>query len=149
MHPGIVDGRWVALRWRLAGHQAAVAFRRFALAYERRDDPDQLRVPAGEPGAGPWSEGDGDGDQNEFEAEKWDDSEHADARIGLAGGFTEQQRDLTVQQFMSQYCLGSVKNVIGDELLDLTIRNVQQLKSGGNVAATRCIKILGQDRFRK
>lgn len=104
MHRGIVDGTWIALRWRLAGHQAAVAFRRFALTYERRYDPDQPRVPAGEPGAGQWSEGDGDGDQNEFEAEKWDDSEHADARIGLAGGFTEQQRDLTVQQFMSQYC---------------------------------------------
>lgn len=127
--------RSLALKAWLIGQHSAVAFQRFLLAFERRYSEDQPRVPAGEPGAGQWTEGDG--------------GDSPDAFIIPIGGFTDDQLNMTVQNFMSRYCLGHIRAEIPGQFLDTKIRDVQSLKAGGNQAATKCIKILGQDIFRK
>ena len=135
MASAVVGDRLLALKARLAGQRSTIAFQRFLLAFERRYSEDQPRVPAGEPGAGQWTEG--------------GDEDSPDASIIPVGGFSEGQLDMTVQGFMSTYCQGRIRAEIPGQFLDMRIRDVQSLKQDGDQAAAKCIKILGQDRFRK
>lgn len=78
-------------RWRaadLAATQTLEALRRLSLKFS----PNQPRIPAGSPGAGQWTSG--------------------DAAIDLVGGFSPEQMDMTVQSFISAYCLGNINSVL-------------------------------------
>jgi hypothetical protein len=63
--------------------------------------------------------------------------------------FTNDQKDMTVQSFRSAYCLGSIREVLPGQFNDMTINQVINLAKQGDSSARRCLKILGQDRFRK
>ncbi len=56
---------------------------------------------------------------------------------------------MTVDSFRSAYCEGRVVRELPSEFLDVTLGDVQALAKRGNIKARRCLKILGQGRFRQ
>lgn len=119
--------------------------------FDSKYRPDQPRVPAGNPGGGRW--GDAGGGRGQTPARKpeteLDEDSRDRARIILAGGFTKDQLDLTVQDFTSRYCLGSINRVLPGEFSDSTIAEVMAAKRAGNEAADTCLKLLGRNEYRK
>jgi hypothetical protein len=69
----------------------------------RRYDPNQPRVPAGNADGGQWTNGDS---RTRAPADADPD---ADVHITLAGGFTKDQLNLTVDDFVAQNCTGYVR----------------------------------------
>ena len=88
-------------------------------------------MPEGDPDGGQWTNGGGGG------------------AIVVAGGFTDEQLGLTVQGFVSAYCQASIYSVLPGQFLAITIQEVAAAARSGDAAARRCLKLLGQDRFRK
>ena len=112
----------------------------------RKYRPDQPRVPAGEPGAGRWTNGtfglpvaDGQSEGNG----------KPDARIILAGGIKPEDHGLTVEQFVSRYCIGSAGREIPGQFKHMTVGEMLAAKEAGNHAAAKCYKLLNDNRFRK
>jgi hypothetical protein len=95
----------------------------------------QPRVPAGDPDGGQWTS-----DGGTLASRSRDDDLVTGAGIG------KEHLDLTVQQFMSRFCLGNVRSVMPSEFLQQSIREVEKLKTP---EASRCLKLLKQERFRK
>ncbi len=133
------------LRHRLAGEMVMLAFRRFIAVYERRYNPDQARVPAGEPGAGQWAEGGDDADGSIGSPS----GQAREATTTLVGGFEPGDSDRTVQEFMSANCQGRIRSKMPSQFLEMTIGEVQELADRGNKQARTCIKIIGRDDYRK
>jgi hypothetical protein len=67
----------------------------------------------------------------------------------VAGGFEPGQENMTVQEFVSAYCLGSINRELPGQFYGMTILDVQLIAQTGDAAARRCIKLLNQGRFRK
>ncbi len=118
------------LRHELAGMRFEIALTQF----NRKYSDSQPRVPAGQPGGGQWAGGD-DGSKN----------------TRFAGGFDDEDMGKTVRQFMSEKCKAGIGRIVPGEFLDseLSLGEIIALKRRGDAAATRCIKLLNQDRFRK
>ena len=133
----MMHDRRLGQKARIAGERSAFAFRRFVLIFERRYSENQPRVPTGQPGAGQWMEGSGDRDQTPA------------APIVLAGGFNQGDENRTVQEFMSANCDGSIRSRMPEQMLDLTIGEVQALAKTGDSAARTCLKLLGRDEYKK
>ena len=143
-----IDEQREAVGYAAMPKDALALFGKREQGLERRYAPDQPRVPAGNPDGGQWTSGGGGGSSSSS------NTEPASSRSGggwrtLAGGFTPGQLDMTVQDFVSNFCKGLIQREVPSELLSATVREVlEQAKSGG-VAANKCKKLLDQDRFRK
>jgi hypothetical protein len=131
-------------------------FDRFAhqLRLLRKYNADQPRIPAGQTGGGQWTDGAGAGDGSPLGAI----TDAVSTILGtvesalsfvLAGGFTKDQMNMTVQDFTSQFCQGSVNRELPSQFSSNTIEEIQNLAKQGSDAAAKCIKLLKQDRFRK
>ena len=106
----------------------------------KRFNPGQPRVPSGQPGGGQWTNGDGgDGGQGQ--------GPHLVAR--KPGGIAKELWKLTVRQFVSQYCKGTINEVLPGEFESMTIQEIMDLAKGGDARAKTCKKLLNQGRFRK
>jgi hypothetical protein len=75
--------------------------------------------------------------------------EDGKSRVELAGGFTEDQLGMTVENFVSRYCTGIINRRLPGQFLGLTIADVIAAAQSGNSSARSCLKLLNQDRFRK
>lgn len=64
-------------------------------------------------------------------------------------GFTTNEEKMTVQSFRSAYCLGSIREVLPGEFNLMTIAEVIAQANKGDASARRCLKLLGEPRFRK
>jgi hypothetical protein len=125
--------------------------------FQQKYSPDQPRVPAGNSDGGQWTSGGGsgaghdDGGAAQTLSEVSDGTRPGDdaARIRLAGGLTDDQLNLTVQTFVSTYCLGSINRQLPGQFMGVTIADVMAEAQRGNAAARMCLKLLMQDRFRK
>ena len=137
--------RRARVRWRaeLASIAAPVALIRLGRVLARKYRPDQPRVPAGSPGAGRWT--DGSGGLPPAGAQQ----PHFPVRVILAGGFTKDQLNLTVQDFVAQNCKGQIRRELPGQLLGLSIGEVIDADKSGDPAARKCLKLLKEDRFRK
>jgi hypothetical protein len=119
-------------RWRaadLAANRVFDALERLGQRLGLKFSPDQPRIPANEPGAGRWTSG--------------------DAEIDLAGGFSPDQMDMTVQGFISAFCLGNINRVLPGQFYDKTLAEVTKLADSGDAPARSCMKLLGRDDYRK
>jgi hypothetical protein len=110
--------------------------------FERRYSPNQPRAPAGSADGGQWTSGGGGNNQDKVPrlGSEW---------ITIAGGFTPEQLDMTVQDFVSGYCAGSIASEIPGQLLSSLVREVLDQAKAGDAAARKCKKLLNEDRFRK
>ena len=70
-------------------------------------------------------------------------------RIRLAANFSSDQLAMPVQIFVSQNCLGSINRVLPGQFLGMTVGQVQSLAGGGDAAARTCMKLLGNNQYRK
>jgi hypothetical protein len=95
-------------------------------------DPDQPRAPGGTAEGGQWIAA----------------GEPLDL-IQLAGGFTDDQLKMTVRDFVSKMCLGSVSKEIPGQFWGLTVNDLIKKEKAGVPLAHRCYKLLNEDRFRK
>jgi len=115
----------------------------------------QPRWPAGDPRGGQWRPKEGGGSIESVEqghASEGEDSfgEAPDGTpIDGVGGIPEDKLNWTTQQFMSAYCLGSIREVMPGQFINMTIFDVMKLAKAGHPYANRCMKLLNQDRFRK
>jgi hypothetical protein len=135
------------LRAEHAGLRLDLALIRLQRLLARKYRPDQPRVPAGEPGAGQWTNGTFglpaiSGGQSEV-------NNNPDARIILAGGFTEDQLGMTAQGFASKYCIGSIQGEIPGQFKGSTISEVMAAAKSGDADARKCLKLLSRDKYRK
>ncbi|GLI92075.1 hypothetical protein LMG27198_10670 [Methylocystis echinoides] len=99
-------------------------------------------MPAGSADGGQWTSGGGGNIQEKL------------PRLGsnwttIAGGFTPEQLDMTVQDFVSGYCAGSIAGEIPGQLLSALVREVLDQAKSGDAAARKCKKLLNENRFRK
>ena len=67
----------------------------------------------------------------------------------LLADFTPEQLDMSVQDFVSNFCKGSINSELPSQFLSATVKEVLEQAKSGSVAANKCKKLLGQDRFRK
>jgi HK97 family phage portal protein len=65
------------------------------------------------------------------------------------GGIPKALWNLTVRQFVSKYCKGSINRELPGEFEGVTIGDLYEMAQGGDAAARKCKKILEQPRFRK
>ena len=133
-----------AARHAVARTRLAILRLRFALVL-KRFNPSQPRVPAGHPDGGQWT-GDGSGAGAEFESERLREDR---PQVQPVGGFEREHLGMTVQDFTSRYCLGSIRSVLPGQFLGLTVAEVMKAAKAGDAAARRCLKVLGRDDYRK
>jgi len=132
-------------------HRAAECFRR-ALArhfpLSLKYSPDRPRVPAGNADGGQWAGQQGPNSilDDIGQGPGRVDLPVSSAPMQLAGGFEKEDMGKTVQDFVSEKCEGRIRAVLPSQFLDITIAEVLKLKGAD---ASRCRKILKQDRFRK
>jgi hypothetical protein len=103
-------------------------------------------VPAGDPDGGQWTDGGGGG---AIADSRGPGDAGISGTIVVAGGFTEPQRDMSIQSFVSAYCKASIYSVLPGQFLGKTIQEVMDLAQSGDAAAKTCLKLLGRDRFLK
>lgn len=124
-------------------HLSYLAAERFLVSLTRAEletclyNPDQPRVPAGQPGGGQWGDGSGN-EQNDKVLE-----------IDLIGNFTRDQRGMTGQAFMSKYCSGRIRSVFPSEFADVKIGEIEALAKSGDARARTCIKLFSRPAYRK
>jgi hypothetical protein len=133
------------LRRELVGFQLDLAIIKLKRALAQKYRPDQPRVPAGNGGeSGRWTTGDRAG----LGAAE-DSTPEPESRVILAGGFTAEDLNLTVDEFASQYCRGSIQGEIPGQYRSATIAEVLSAAKRGDADANKCKKLLERDRFRK
>lgn len=115
---------------------------------------DQARIPAGQTGGGQWTDGNVVSDGSPLcvitstVSSILGTVESALSYI-LAGGFTKDQMNMSVQDFTSQFCLGNINRELPGQFTSNTIEEIQNLAKQGVDGAAKCLKLLKQDRFRK
>jgi hypothetical protein len=57
--------------------------------------------------------------------------------------------DMTVQGFISAFCLGNINRVLPGQFYDKTLAEVTKLADSGDAPARSCMKLLGRDDYRK
>lgn len=137
-----------AARWAFAVAQLELRRLRFALLLRKGYNPNQLRVPAGNPNGGEWTSG-GGAAQTTAPRQEEDRRLKPQNRYRLAGGFAKEQLGMSVQSFVSAHCKGRIRSVLPQQFLELTIVDVMQAAKQGDKAARTCLKILGRDEYRK
>jgi hypothetical protein len=131
------------VRSALARAELEVRLRSVALAL-RRFNPSQPRLPAGSADGGQWTD-DGGG----AAAPGFGGAGRFRPDVRPVGGFAQEHLGMTVQDFMSTHCLGSIRSVVPGQFLGSTISEVIRPARKGDPAARRCFKVLGRDKFRK
>jgi hypothetical protein len=113
-------------------------------------DPNQPRVPAGNRDGGQWTSI-GVGSRSPISESRPNAQAVARPRSGvqLAGGFTDEQMELTVQNFASTHCRGLIHRMLPGQFLGMTIADVMAAAKGGDPAARTCLKLLKRDDYRK
>jgi hypothetical protein len=131
------------LRWLIAVENCRSVIRR--IGRQHKYDPNQPRVPAGNSDGGQWT-GDASGSSSR-------DLTATDRQVILAasrgGGIPRALWNLTVRQFVSRYCRGSINRELPGQFDDVTIADILDIAKGGDEAARKCYKLLNQPRFRK
>jgi hypothetical protein len=56
---------------------------------------------------------------------------------------------MTVQDFVSNFCVGSINSERPGQLLSSMVREVLEQAKSGDAVAKKCKKLLNEDRFRK
>jgi hypothetical protein len=69
--------------------------------------------------------------------------------LQLAGDFSTSQLNLTVQTFVSAFCIGKINRELPSQFYSWTIQEVLDARAAGDRAAAKCIKLIGEPRFRK
>ena len=139
------------MSWLLHASVVEAKHAQLARAFKAGFNPNQPRVPAGNPDGGEWtgSGGGGGGTSTSATGQGAQGESAAPNNVQLAGGFTDDQMGLTVQGFVSGYCIGSIHRILPGQFLDTTIAEVMAAAKGGDSAARRCMKLLREDQFRK
>jgi hypothetical protein len=141
--------------------EALTPFRNFVRFVEaKRDgvkyDPNQPRVPAGNPDGGQWTAEGGTSAGDDSTSDNGSDGgDGGDASADHSGnalpiqqvGFTKEERMMTAQEFISEKCVASIYSVFPSEFLELTIREIE--KSPHSQKAGRCLKLLRRPDYRK
>ena len=144
------EREFARLRHEHAGLQLDLATLKLQHALRRKYRSEQPRVPAGNSDGGQWTD---EGGQSRIAprlpASEDVRQERDRVRTIIAGGFEPDQLNLTVQDFSSRYCRGSIQREIPGQLKELTISDLMAAAQSGDIAARKCLKILKQDRFRK
>lgn len=132
---------------------------RARLALKKKYSVDQPRVPSGSPDGGQWTSGSGGGGDSGVSSPLGAVTSAVTTSLGtaepffqsvpVAGGFTKDQLTMPVQDFVSNYCIGSINRELPSQFLSSTIDTVKKLAGAGDAAAVKCLKILNQDLFRK
>lgn len=110
--------------------------------YVQKYNPDQPRVPAGNPDGGEWTSGDGSSGNGAAD----------DGSIELSGQkrrILKEFGDWTARQFISQYCQAKINRQFPGEFDDKTIAEIEKRAQSGDARAKKCMKLLEQRRFRK
>ena len=158
-----VKGPDYRLRDTLPDHveETLAVFRNFVRFVEAKRDgvkyrPDQLRVPAGNPDGGQWTDegGEAAGGGGDKPANRpllaWTPSagtaSDAPMPIGQVG-FSKEERRTTAQDFISANCKASILREFPGEYLDLTIGEIEALPRSDK--RRKCLKLLGNGKFRK
>jgi hypothetical protein len=111
----------------------------------------QPRWPAGDPRGGQWMPI----ENGEYYESAEGDDNFGEAPDGTAiepsgtSGFSSKEEQMTVQQFRSAYCQASIREVLPGQFNGMTIAEVIAAAKNGDAAARRCLKLLGEPRFRK
>jgi hypothetical protein len=140
--------------------EALTPFRNFVRFVEaKRDgvkyDPNQPRVPAGNPDGGQWtaeggtSAGDDSTSDSGRDGGDGDDpsADHSGNALPIEQvGFTREERKMTAQEFISANCNASILREFPSEFLELTIEEIAGLSGSKR---NTCMKLLREDRFRK
>ncbi len=120
----------------------------------------QPRWPAGDPRGGQWRPLEGGGDGSVGDPPEQGDASESDFGYGEApdgtliepagtSGFSRDEQQMTVQQFRSAYCNADIRAVLPGQFGPMTIAEVIMAAKGGDAAARKCLKLLGEKRFRK
>lgn len=138
------------MRSELVGFQLDLALIRRKRSLARKSRADQPRVPAGQPEGGRWTSesGEGVGVSRNRDAGPAEASSR-NVRVILAGGIKPEDYGLSVEQFASRYCIGSVQGEIPGQFRQSTVGEMLVAKKAGVPGADKCYKLLDQDRFRK
>ena len=143
------EHEFARMRCEHASMRVDLALIRLQHVLAKEYNPKQPRVPAGQPGGGQWTDGDDSGiNPDDIVNPQWA-SGKPDARVILAGGIKPEDHGLTVEQFLSRYCLGSAGREIPGQFKQMTVGEMLAAKQAGNHAAAKCYKLLNEDRFRK
>lgn len=119
---------------------------RIALA-AKRFNPNQPRVPAGNPDGRQWT---GGGIGTRFRLSRGSGgAQRLSSGLRLAGGFSKEDLGMSVQSFASANCKGRIRSVLPQQFLESTISDVMRAAKNGDRAAGSCLKILGRDEYRK
>ncbi len=141
--------------------EALTPFRNFVRFVEaKRDgvkyDPNQPRVPAGNPDGGQWTAegGTSAGDDSTSDSGR-DGGDGGDSSADHSGnalpiqqvGFTKEERMMTAQEFISENCDASILRVFPSEYLDWTVGDIAGMPHSNK--KTRCMKLLSRKRYKK
>lgn len=117
------------------------------LRREMKYSPDQPRDWHGrwtDGGGGEAASGEGTTESGESFGEAPDGT-----KVESIAGIPDNEKNSTVQSFMSRYCDAGIRAVMPGQFLNEPIQRVMELAKAGDPAARRCLKLLGQERFRK
>jgi hypothetical protein len=96
-------------------------------------NPEQPREPAGSPEGGRWASEEGSDDE----------------RINLAGGFKNEDLNMTVQDFISKMCKGSINAELPSEFLNYSLKELLAARRAGVANSDTCYKLLHREKYRK
>jgi hypothetical protein len=106
-------------------------------------DPDEPRVPAGNPDGGQWTgEGDADGNIEPHARHALGPPLHDEGELQVADS-------QTCQDFIAENCKASILRVFPGEFLHVPVDEIYRRADEGDAAARRAKKLLSQPRFRK
>ena len=130
---------------------AAAALNRRRLLAAKRYNPDQLRIPAGQGGGGRWTDAFANLPYRPGAGSLGDQRPAAGSidQVQLATSFTNDQKLMTVGDFIAQNCAAGVNRVLPGQLRDLKIEKVLEMAKRGDAAARSCIKLLDRPEYRK
>ena len=138
------DRELARMRYELAGLELDHAVLKLWRALKLRYSPDQPRVPAGQPGGGQWTDGGGQGRISlRLPASEAGPQARDQGQINLAV-IKPEDHGLTVDQFVSRYCRGSINRELPGQFRGMTVGEMLAAKQGGDPAADKCYKLLNQ-----
>jgi len=117
-------------------------FKRYAEQQKAGFNPDQSRVPKGNPDGGQWTGDAGkNGDHDRVQSDELSASKKAE--------IVRQFGKWTARQFISRYCRASINREMPGEFENVTIADIYDIAKGGDARARTCLKLLKEPRFRK
>lgn len=144
-----VGARCRRLSWLLRASVVEAKHAQLARAFKAGFNPNQPRVPSGDPDGGQWTGSGGGGSSGTSAAISRQSVVAPRGGFHVAGGFTKEQMGLTVETFVSSHCQGLVHSILPGQFYQMTIAEVKAAAKSGDAAARRCLKLLGRDEYRK